>query len=301
MLSVTHFLNAFLMLTLPLALWLWLARRWRLGWRLVGLGALMFIGSQVVHLPLLYGLTALFQAGVLPAPPAAWAPAFNIVVLSLLAGLCEETARYIGYRWLVPEARTWRQAVVYGAGHGGIEAILFGGLALAAFVQLTGLQQTDLSTLGLPAGQQAALAAQVQAYWSLAWPLTLLGAVERVLAITLHITLSVLVLQAVIRRRWGWWAAAVGWHALANAVALGVAQTLGAQTPAGMLGSEAALALVVALGLVLIFRLRAAEAAATEAAAAKPPSAENTPARPEPAALAPLASPEKLDDTRYLN
>lgn len=301
MLTLTHFLNAFLMLTLPVALWLFLARRWRLGWRLVGLGALRFIGSQVFHLPVVYGLTALFQTGVLPHVPEAWAPAFNIFVLALLAGLFEETARYIGYRWLAPQARTWREAVVYGAGHGGIEAVITGGLTLVAFFQLVGLQNTDISTLPIPADQQAALAAQVQTYWSLAWPLTLLGAVERVLAMTLHITLSVLVLQVLVRRNWLWWAAAVLWHALANAVALGVLQLVGANTPAGALAAEGALAVIILISLGILFRLRAAP----ETPAALEPRGEPAPAvtgpAPEPAPFspAPAAPAEKIDDSRY--
>jgi len=36
-------------------------------------------------------------------------------VLGLTAGLCEESARYIGYRWLIKQARRWRDALMLGA------------------------------------------------------------------------------------------------------------------------------------------------------------------------------------------
>ena len=51
---------------------------------------------------------------------------------ALTAALFEEVGRWAGYRWLVPKARTYDEALVYGVGHGGIESILLVGLGLAA-------------------------------------------------------------------------------------------------------------------------------------------------------------------------
>src|SRR5690349_4259529 len=81
----------------PIAL-AWALRR-RLGTRvaLFGWGALAFIASQIVHFPILIGLTAAFRAGVLPQPPASWIW-FNPLLLGMLAGLCEEPARWLFFK-----------------------------------------------------------------------------------------------------------------------------------------------------------------------------------------------------------
>jgi len=253
MLAFTYALNALLMIAAPVALWLWLRRRWpeAFTWRLIIIGALMFILSQVVRLPLLGGLTALFQSGALPGPPSELSLAFNVIVLSLTAGVFEESARYVGYRWLVQDARAWKQGIVYGAGHGGIEAIIFGALAAVTVISMVSLQNVDVTTLPIPPEQQALTARQLADFWSAPWYLTLLGWVERVFALCVHVSLSVMVLQVFRRQQWRWLFLAMGWHTLVNAGAVTVLQSY------GPVAAEAALAVVALLSVIIIFNFRA--------------------------------------------
>jgi uncharacterized membrane protein YhfC len=258
-LYVTYSLNFILMIALPVALWLFLWWRWRnvgFSWRLIVAGALTFIASQLVRLPLLAGATLLFQTGALPAIPPGYSNAFNLAVLSLTAGLFEEGARYIGYRFAIKDARTWRQGVTYGAGHGGLEAILLGVLVALTFANMVVLQSVDATALPIPEEQRAVTVKAVAEFWSQPWYLTVLGAVERALALTLHITLSVVVLQSVVRGNLWWLLAAIVWHGLTNLIAVGVLQV------AGPLASEAALAVIAAINLWALFRLRKSPLAA---------------------------------------
>lgn len=248
-LPITYSLNALLMILLPVGLIIWVQRRWSLPWLLFGVGALTFVGSQVVRLPLLMGLGWLIGT-LWPDFPREWATPFNLVVLSLSAGLFEEGARYVGYRWLAKDACTWPQAVGLGAGHGGIEAVLLGLLTAFTLAQMFILRTTDLNTLPIPAEQLTTLTAQVEAFWSAEWYLSLLGAVERGFALVLHMTLSVMVLQVFVRGQIRWLWLAVLWHALTNMVGVGVLQA------AGPLAAEGALAVVAALSLVILWRLR---------------------------------------------
>ncbi|MGQ0601465.1 MAG: YhfC family intramembrane metalloprotease [Anaerolineales bacterium] len=250
MLHLTYTLNFVLMLALPIALGFFVVRRLGTHWSLLLWGAATFIVSQLVRLPLLAGLTALFQSGALPHILEGYTAAFNIAVLSLSAGVFEEGARYLGYRFVVKDAREWRHAVTYGAGHGGFEAIILGALVGVTIVNMIVLQSVDLTTLPIPAEQRAAIAQQLADFWSAPWYLTLLGAVERVFALTTHIALSVMVLQVFARRQIGWLFAAMGWHGLANVVGVSVQQI------AGPLAAEGALAVIASAGLWLIFRLR---------------------------------------------
>lgn len=84
----------------------------------------------------------------------------------LLAGVFEEVGRYLAFRFLLKRYTNRRDAVTYGIGHGGIEAILVLGLA------------------------------------------------ERAIAMTLHISLSVVVFRAVRQRKAGYLGLAVALHAL---------------------------------------------------------------------------------------
>ena len=58
------------------------------------------------------------------------------VFLGLSAGVFEETARYLTYRFWAKDARSWSRGLMLGAGHGGSEAILVGALAAVNFVAL---------------------------------------------------------------------------------------------------------------------------------------------------------------------
>lgn len=154
----------------PILLGIWFVRRYRSSWKLVGIGALVFVGAQVLHIPFLSWLTSLFTAGTLPAPGAAYRVLFNAVLLGLLAGLFEETARAIAFYFLKDQARSWKPAVALGIGHGGIESILLVGLpVLATFAAMLvwraqGVQNLDPLT-----------AQQVTTYFATSWDLPLAG------------------------------------------------------------------------------------------------------------------------------
>ena len=247
MLIVTLPLNGLLMIAMPIGLAIFLRRRLGVRGSLFGAGAVTFIGSQVLHIPFLAGLTALFTQHVLPSPPDEWKLVFNAVVLGLAAGLFEEVARWVAYRYFLKTTRTWREALMFGTGHGGIEAILLGMLVLVTFANMYTLQTSPAL---IPEAQRAAVEAQLSAYWSQPPLFTLLGAYERVTALCTHVAMAVLVLQAFTRRNSLYLAAAVLWHAAVDGVAVYAAATWGA------VPTEAILTLWAAAAVVLIFALR---------------------------------------------
>ena len=75
MILITSSIGVLGMIILPVLLGFWLTRRFKLSWKLFLAGALTFIASQVLHIPFLYGLTALFTNRTLPSPPAPRHPA----------------------------------------------------------------------------------------------------------------------------------------------------------------------------------------------------------------------------------
>lgn len=285
----TYTLNALAMLLLPLGLATWLTRRLRSDWGLVGIGAVTFILSQVGHIPFNMGVTALFQKGVLSPPPAQWQLLFNAVFLGLSAGVWEELARYIGLRWWAKATPNWQNGILYGAGHGGIEAFILGIFTLVALFQAAALKEADLTQLMQP-GQIALAQQQLALFWSTPLHLTVLGALERIFAVILHLSLSLLVMQALRQRRMYWVLLSIGWHALANALALIVMARWGA------VWAEGALFIVALASLGIIFGLRSQmsdtpQQVAHIAADAPPPLPS----------FKDEVKPEDLDQSRYSN
>ncbi|NJN55827.1 MAG: YhfC family intramembrane metalloprotease, partial [Anaerolineae bacterium] len=111
------------------------------------------------------------------------------------------------------------KGMMYGAGWGGIEAILLGVIGLLNFVILLGMQRGYFLQL-IPAGQEGLVEQQIEAMFGLPWPMMLLGALERLFTICLHLALSVMVLQLFLRRNRLWLLAAILWHALVDATAV---------------------------------------------------------------------------------
>jgi uncharacterized membrane protein YhfC len=228
----------------PAALAFWAVRHFKTSWKLVGIGALIFIASQVVHIPLLYGLTYLFNQQILPVPADANGKLLlNATVLGLMAGLCEETARWAGFKLLKEKFQNWKSAITLGIGHGGIESILLAGIpVLLTFISMLAVRGMD------PSNPQYS---QLATYWSQPWHLPLAGAVERLTAIIMQITLSVLVAQVFIRRSGWFYLLAVLWHAILDFLAV-----LLAGLKLGVWQLEGVFFLTVFVNVAILFLLR---------------------------------------------
>ncbi len=253
MLTLALIIELVFVVGFPLALGAWLQRRFRVSWLLFVAGAVTFGLSQAVHLPLNEVLFALIGK---PNPLPGWATA---LVLGLTAGLCEETARYVAYRWALRDLRAWREALMFGVGHGGIEAMVLVGLVVGAtLLNMAALKGADLETWGLPAGQVAQLQWQLDAYWGQEWGTPLLAAVERLFAMMFHTGMAVLVLQAVGKRRKRYWVLGIGLHAAVNALAL-----ITVQRGWSLIATEGVIGFfgLVGLGIVWVFRPKGDEAA----------------------------------------
>jgi uncharacterized membrane protein YhfC len=290
---LVRLLNALWMILGPLVLGVFLVRRWRLGWRLFFLGAATFVGSQVLHIPFnqFILLPVLDKLGLIGINDASALFVLGVMA-GLSAGVFEEGARYLVYRVWLSDVKRWKGAVLYGAGHGGVEAILLGGLALYAFFQAIAYRGANLSEL-VPVDQLELAKAQLDAYWSAPWYAAMMGAVERTFAIAIQISLAVLVFQAVKRRKWIWLVIAVGWHAVVDAVAV-----IGIQKW-GIYPTEAAVGLFALISIAIILALREQSEIVMEGEETQesPPTDTLRPSRPSGLDL----SDERLENSRYNN
>lgn len=232
------------------ALALLLHRRLDVPWPVWWWGALAFVASQVVRGPLVAGLSVVAPGAV--GESASFAA--NLAVLALSAGVFEEGARWLVLRVGARTARRWRDGVVFGAGHGGTEAVLLiGGAVVGSLLLLTG---GDALLEAIPdAANRELVAEQLETVREVTLGDAFLAVWERALAITFHIGAALLVLRAVRTGVWGWLVAAIAFHAAYNAVAVVIAQV------AGILASELALTVVTLLPVAIIVSQRRADAA----------------------------------------
>ncbi len=105
MMLVISFIFAILIeIFFPIALAFWITRRFKTDWLLIGVGATTFILSQVVHLPIVTALTVAAQNGWFAFPAGLPGKLINAILLGFLAGVCEEPARWLGYKFLKNKA-----------------------------------------------------------------------------------------------------------------------------------------------------------------------------------------------------
>ena len=278
-----HLLNGVLMVAMPLTLAIILSHRWKPGWRIILIGALTFILSQVGHIPFNALMTWLLSKTALVNLSVQGALIFNAIFLGLSAGFFEELFRYAMFRWWLKDAHTWRKGILAGVGHGGVEAIILGGLALVSLIQLIAARNMDLSTVY--SGDTLRLAMeQVSAYWSATWYDSMLGAVERFFTIVVQISLAVIVVQCFIRKQKRWLWLAIGYHALIDSVAVFATSKLNPYWVEGIVG------LFGLISLGIIFILRSSE-----------PVETITPISDPPLVTLPVVEPtsEQLDNSKY--
>src|SRR5690625_679688 len=136
------------------------------------LGILTFVISQILlRIPLLEFLSKNSTGFIMLSVTK---PVLFAVAIGLSAGIFEELGRFIAMRFFMKK-QDWKSGFIFGAGHGGIEAVLFVGISAVSLL----FSPTAI--------------AYSETYF--------IGGIERFFAIVLHIGLSIIVLQGVVQKR----------------------------------------------------------------------------------------------------
>ncbi|WP_119065352.1 hypothetical protein [Aggregatilinea lenta] len=163
-----------------------LHRRYGLPYALLTVGIITGIGALIVQSILIRSLDqGLF--GVL---------AINALALGLSAGIVHEVARLLGYQYLARGAVTRPQAMMIGLGHGLVQPVYTGMLALGL----------GLSMLGAGSSRPDDPAALLSGAGA--------DALNSFLPVFLHMAMSWVVLQVFLRGEIGWLFAAVFLHSV---------------------------------------------------------------------------------------
>jgi len=196
--------SGLLEILIPIAVGFYIIRRFGTSWKNWFSGALMFTVS-LIRIPLNLYMTQLILAGTFTPLTSS----LIVLVPSLTAGIFEEAARYIGFKLLIKD-NTYEKGLTYGAGHGGIESIMLVGLNV---LSVGAILLTNPEVLP-PEQLTSILATPVY--------LPLVGVYERIMAITIQISLSIVVLESIRKSNKGYLIAAIGLHSLLNYLAVSV-------------------------------------------------------------------------------
>lgn len=239
-----------LCLVLPIAVVV-LVRRTSLRARAVAVGLLTFALSQLLtRLPLVMLAQVLLADWLAGSEMNQW---IWVVALSFTAGLFEESARALGFRYLLkPLPRTMATPLGLGVGHAGLEAFTIVGLShvvtLLTFWWLSGLE-----VLPMPPEAQEAVIAQRDALAAMGSLGPLASLYERVASGVFHCTLSVLVFHGVRERRWRLVGLSIGLHGVGNLGTMVAQRFLWPGTLGGVWATEGALTIIVALVVLLVW------------------------------------------------
>ena len=227
-------LNALLGIAIPVFLSWWAVKKHkaRLSTILIGLGT--FIVFALVLESLVHRLVLLGPHGAAIQGNTLYFALYG----GLMAGLFEETGRFLSMRYLLKdEPSAIKPAVAYGIGHGGMEMIAVFALSMVSLLVIAIMVNTgtaDTLLAKTPAEAQQQLTAQIDQIKTASTGSYLFGLWERLSALTLHVGLSILVWVAVRKGgKWLWlFPAAILLHAFVDFLAVILSKSV------GMLGLE---------------------------------------------------------------
>lgn len=125
-----------------------------------------------------------------------------VIYGALAAGVFEETGRFLAFKTVMKKRTDPKAAVMYGLGHGGTEAILLAGMSMvsaaitAAMTNAMGLEaMIKFSAQGNPDAAELARV-QIEALSALTVGTMFISVFERIIAMTFHTAVSVIVFES---------------------------------------------------------------------------------------------------------
>lgn len=189
---------------IPVVLALWLVRKYHAKWSTILVGAVAFVVAALVLESMVHQIVLNGPHGEVIKGNTLWYALYG----GLMAGIFEETARFLVMKFYMKkrEPDTTLPGVAYGVGHGGAEVLMIlfmGMISNLVMALMINSGQADALLAKTPEASQAALQAQFDQLVNTKPGTFLIGVWERISAIVLQISLSVIVWTGV--RKGGKW------------------------------------------------------------------------------------------------
>ncbi len=183
---------------LPVVIFIFIQKKYKKSVKVFLLGALAFFVSQIVlRIPIINNIL----------PQFTWYIAFQIkypylywIFLGLTAGIFEELGRLILIKFFMKKNRRFIDSISFGLGHGAIEAMIITGITYITMLVFAIMINTGGigAKLNLPQEAINAIYAQITALSPLD---AIMGGIERIIAMGIHIGLTVIIFEGVIKNK----------------------------------------------------------------------------------------------------
>lgn len=184
----------------PILLLVYLNKKYKLSFKAVGVGALIFFVSVLILESLMHQYFLIINKSTAKILKNTWIYA---IYGAFAAGIFEEVGRFIGYKFMLKGKTERKDGLAYGIGHGGLEAVILGGVA--AIQNLSYSMLINSATLKSSLGTKVSDSAITQIKNSLINTSSysfLLGGFERVFALSIQIFLSLVVLYGIKEKKY---------------------------------------------------------------------------------------------------
>jgi len=231
--DISYIVTVAIEILLPIILAIIIWKKFKVSWAIFFLGMVLFLAS-LIRTPLNTYLGNLLQSNFR-------GETFYILfgaMSGLTAGIFEEGVRCIALGAVI-KPRNYYKGIMYGIGHGGGgESMIFIGFTtLANFIMFKFFPNV------LPVNAVSQISQMV-------WWMPLVGALERIFAITIQIALSVLIMYAFMSKRYYFIAVTVLFHAVVDFAAFYINYKF------GIWYSEISVFIFAVIGIVIIVILR---------------------------------------------
>ncbi len=200
----------------PVALGVWLMRKYKSNWLVLATGVVSFSLAQVLHIPALNGVKALFSNGTIPTPSAQWIPLVNGLAVGLLAAVCQESIRWIGMRLNARSVKPFRASQIFALGQGGAELIVVGGLLAYNLGTILFYNPGAQIAKGVSTTTVQNVLAQIASYWASPWYYGLLGLFEHLVGFSAQVVFTIFIWKSVARHQPLFFLAAFFYHILSE-------------------------------------------------------------------------------------
>ena len=195
LINISYIVSIIIEIGIPVVLAFYMWKKYKISWAIFFLGMLLFLVS-LSRIP----LNSAFSSYITLKFSGDMALILAGLFVSLTAGIFEEGVRVLAFGLFI-KSRSYEKAVMYGIGHGGGgESMVFVGISvLVSFIIYR----------FFPGSIPADILPQIA---GVEWYLPLVGALERIFAIAIQISLSVLVMHAFLKRKYYFILIAILYH-----------------------------------------------------------------------------------------
>ena len=232
----------------PIGVGFWLNRKYQVPWRIFSYGMMGYLVMQAVVALILSGIDALVTNGTLVLSETGLSTV-QLILNIVLAAILGVVSRWAIMKFFPEKLETLEAAYGIGIGYGGAESVMLVGLPLlVTFVTML----TNLDFRSASAGVDPDLVSQLEALWNVSPLIPLAGSLERLAALVMHLTVTVLVLRFFLYQKKVYLLAAAGVELVVNGLVVGLSE-------AGLAYGWVILLSVILMGgnLYLLYALKA--------------------------------------------